>query len=84
VTGSKGLVHWTRRHGENEVRLQALHRAPPQQLTSSVVKPEGRTAASVKPEQESCVRLSGITNENIYFENCYDEQRKFTNESYQI
>jgi hypothetical protein len=43
------------RHGENHVRLQALHRAPPQQLTLSVVKPEGRPAASVKPGQESCV-----------------------------
>ncbi len=36
------------RHGENHVRLQALHRAPPQQPTPSVVKPEGRPAASVK------------------------------------
>jgi hypothetical protein len=41
------------------VRLQALYRAPPQQPTLSVVKPEGRPAASVKPEQESCVRSSG-------------------------
>jgi hypothetical protein len=48
------------RHGENEVGLQALHRAPPQQPTPSVVKPEGRPAASVKPGQESCVRSSGI------------------------
>jgi hypothetical protein len=47
------------RHGENHVRLQALDRAPPQQLTLSVVKPEGRPAASVKPGQESCVRSSG-------------------------
>jgi hypothetical protein len=39
------------------VRLQALHRPPPQQPT--VVKPEGRPAASVKPGQESCVRASG-------------------------
>jgi hypothetical protein len=37
------------RHGENE----ALHRAPPQQPTPSVVKQEGRPAASVKPGQES-------------------------------
>ncbi len=29
------------RHGENEVRLQALHRAPPQQLIPLVVKLEG-------------------------------------------
>jgi hypothetical protein len=42
-------------HGENHVRLQALHRAPPQQPTLSVVNPEGRPAASVKPGQESCV-----------------------------
>jgi hypothetical protein len=43
----------------NHVRLQALHRAPPQQPTLSVVKPEGRPAASVKPGQEGCVRSSG-------------------------
>ncbi len=44
------------RHGENHVRMQALYRAPPpQQPTPSVVKPEGRPAASVKPGQESCV-----------------------------
>ncbi len=46
------------RHGVNVVRLQALHRAPPQQLTLSVVKPEGGPAASMKPEQKSCVRWS--------------------------
>jgi hypothetical protein len=43
------------RHGENHVRLQALHRAAPQQPTPSVVKPEGRPAASMKLGQESCV-----------------------------
>jgi hypothetical protein len=43
------------RHGENHVRLQALHRAPPEQPTLSVVKPKGRPAASVKPGQESYV-----------------------------
>ncbi len=48
------------RHGENVVRLQALHRAPPQQPTLSVVKLEGGPAASVKPGQKSCVRSSGI------------------------
>ncbi len=32
----------------------------PQQLTMSVVKPEGGPAASVKPGQKSCVRSSGI------------------------
>jgi hypothetical protein len=37
------------------VRLQGLHRAPPQQPTPSVVKPEGRPVASVKPRQESYV-----------------------------
>ncbi len=47
------------RHGENEVRLQALLRAPPQQPTPSVVKPEGRPAASVKPGHKSCVRSRG-------------------------
>ncbi len=44
----------------NAVRLQALHRAPPQQPTMSVVKPEGGPAASMKPGQKSCVRSSGI------------------------
>jgi hypothetical protein len=48
------------RHGENEVRLQALHRAPPQQPTPLVVKPEGRPTVRVKPGQESCVRSSRI------------------------
>ncbi len=47
------------RHGENPVRLQALARAPPQQPTLLVVKPEGRPAASVKPGQEGYVRSSG-------------------------
>ncbi len=44
----------------NAVRMQALHRAPPQQPTMLVVKLEGGPAASVKPGQESCVRSSGI------------------------
>jgi hypothetical protein len=44
----------------NAVRLQALHRAPPQEPTMSVVKPEGGPAVSVKPGQKSCVRSSGI------------------------
>jgi hypothetical protein len=44
----------------SEVRLQALHRAPPQQPTMSLVKPEGGPAASVKPGQKSCVRSSEI------------------------
>ncbi len=44
----------------NAVRLQALHRAPPQQPTMSVVKLEGGPAASVKSGQKSCVRSSGI------------------------
>ncbi len=48
------------RHGENEVRLQALHRAPPKQPIVLVVKLEGGPAASIKPGQESCVRSSGI------------------------
>ncbi len=44
----------------NVVRLQALHRAPPQQPTMSIVKPEGGPAASVKLGQERSVRSSGI------------------------
>ncbi len=43
------------RHSANEVRLQAFHRAPSQQPTPLVVKPEGRPAASMKPGQKSCV-----------------------------
>jgi hypothetical protein len=43
------------RHGEKEVRLQTLHRAPPWQPTPAVVKPEGGPAASVKLGQKSCV-----------------------------
>jgi hypothetical protein len=35
------------------VRLQALHRAPPQQLTMSVAKPEGGPTVSGKPGQKS-------------------------------
>jgi hypothetical protein len=42
----------------NEVRLQALHRAPPQQLTLSVLKLERGPAASMKPGQKSCVNES--------------------------
>jgi hypothetical protein len=57
MMGSKRVDHWT---GQvelcvNAVRLQALHRAPPQLLTISVVKLEGGPAASVKPRQKSCV-----------------------------
>jgi hypothetical protein len=48
------------RHGVNVVRLQALHRTPPQQPTILVVKLEGEPAASMKPGQKSCVRSSGI------------------------
>jgi hypothetical protein len=43
------------RHGENEVGLQALHRAPPQQPTPSVVKLVGGPIVSMKPGQMSCV-----------------------------
>ncbi len=45
------------RHGENEVRLQALHMAPPQQPAASVVKLEGGKRETRK---KSCVRSSGI------------------------
>jgi hypothetical protein len=44
----------------NAMRLQALHRAPPQQPTMSVVKLEGGPAVSMKPGQKSCVRSSCI------------------------
>ena len=48
------------RHGENEVRLQALHRASPPAADSVFVKLEGGPAASMNPGQKSCVRSSGI------------------------
>ncbi len=44
----------------NAVRLQALHRTPPQQPTMLVVKQEGGPAVSVKVGQKNCVRSSGI------------------------
>jgi hypothetical protein len=44
----------------NAVRLQALNRAPPQQPTMLVMKPEGGPVASVKLGQKSCLRSSGI------------------------
>jgi hypothetical protein len=44
----------------NALRLQALQAAPPRQPTMLVVKPEGGSAASVKPGQKSCVRSGGI------------------------
>ncbi len=49
MTGENG---WTTGLVElcmNAVRLQALHRAPPQQSTMLVVKPEGGPTASMKP-----------------------------------
>jgi hypothetical protein len=60
MTGSKrgttGLVELCM----NVVRLQAIHRAPPQQPTMSVVKLEGGPATSMKPGQKSCMRSCGI------------------------
>jgi hypothetical protein len=66
MPGSIGLTHWTSETVCGNLtaftqRFQALHRAPLQQSTVSVVKPEGGPAASVKLGQESCVRSSGIT-----------------------
>jgi hypothetical protein len=65
MLGSTGLTNWTSDTVCGNLtaftqRLQALHRAPLQQPTVSVVKPEGGPAASVKLGQESCVRSSGI------------------------
>jgi hypothetical protein len=37
VTGSKQVVHWTVRHGEKEVRLQALHKTLFQLAVSSSI-----------------------------------------------
>ncbi len=57
VAGSKRVVHWTSETWWEWSGMQALHRAPPppQQVTPSVMKPEGGPAASVKPGQKSCV-----------------------------
>jgi hypothetical protein len=60
MMGSKQMDHWTSELYMNAVRLQALHRAPPQQRTMSVVKPERGAAPSVKPGQKSCVISSGL------------------------
>jgi hypothetical protein len=52
----------------NAVRLQALDRAPPQQLTMLVVKSEGGPPVSVKPGQKSCVnqvRLSHCLHDGL-------------------
>jgi hypothetical protein len=53
MTGSKQVDHWTSGLCVKAVRLQALHRAPLQQSTMSVVKPEGGPAASVITGQKS-------------------------------
>jgi hypothetical protein len=60
MTGSRRVVHLSSETWCECRRLQALHRAPPQQLTMLVVKPVGGPAASMKPKKKSCVRLSGI------------------------
>jgi hypothetical protein len=44
---------------ETSYEIAGSPQGSPQQPTPSVVKPEGRPAASMKPGQESCVRSSG-------------------------
>ncbi len=61
VMGSKRVVHWTSETWWEWSQIAGSHRAPPQQPTSSVVKPEGRPAASVKRDRKAVwdqVRLS--------------------------
>jgi hypothetical protein len=61
MTGSKQVVHWTSETWcECSEIAGSLQGSPPQQPTMSVVKQEGKPAASVKPGQNSCVRSSGI------------------------
>jgi hypothetical protein len=60
MTGSKQVDHWTSGLCMNEVRLQVLHRAFPQQPIMLVVKLEGVPAVRVKLWQKICVRSSGI------------------------
>jgi hypothetical protein len=45
----------------NAVRLQALHRAPPQQPTVSIVKLEGGPAVSVKPHRRVVLDQVGLS-----------------------
>jgi hypothetical protein len=58
--GSKQVVHGTSETWWVWSEIAGSPQGSPQQLTSLVVKPEGRPAASMKPGQESCVRSSGI------------------------
>jgi hypothetical protein len=56
----KQVVHWASETWCECSEIAALHRAPPQQPTMSVEKPERGPAASVNLGQKSCVRSSGI------------------------
>jgi hypothetical protein len=59
VAGSKQVVHWTSETWWESCEIAGSPQLSPPAATPSVVKPEGRPAASVKPGQESCVRSSG-------------------------
>ncbi len=48
------------RHGENLVRLQALQRAPPQEPTSLVVKPEGTCSEHETGTEELCDQVGQV------------------------
>ncbi len=60
MTGSKQIVHWTSETWCECNEIAGSPQGSPQQLTMSVVKPEGGPAASVKPGQKSCARSIGI------------------------
>jgi hypothetical protein len=51
MTGSKWVDHWTSGTVYECSEIAGSHQGSPQQLTMSVVKPEGGPAASVKPGQ---------------------------------
>ncbi len=60
MTGSKRMDYWTSGTVYECSGISGSPLAPPQQPTMSVVKPEEGPVVSVKPEQKSCVRSSGI------------------------
>jgi hypothetical protein len=59
--GSKQVDHWTSGTVYECSEIAGSRQGyPPQQLTMSIVKPEGGPAASMILGQESCVGSSGI------------------------
>jgi hypothetical protein len=58
VTGSKGLVHWT---WQEWSEIAGSPQGSPQQPTPSVVKPEGRPAASVNRDRKAVWDQVGLS-----------------------